>query len=253
MGLSGGGTQQTSSSTSSNSPQVSALTNQLAGGLSNLVSQGSSVYGQPLYTGLGATTQAGIGNLTKAANNQNYGANLNSTMNEFGQIAAGNRFGQNAPGYADLRQNTIDDTLQATNGAFNASGRFGGGSNVLAANKGVGQAIAGLDYGNYQNDIQRQQAAAAALPGLFSASLAPGQAQIAAGSITDADALARRQAEAQLYDQTQNKSWNDYARASSILAGTAGAAGQTTTNTQPAPSLFQQLLGGGIALGSAFL
>lgn len=251
--MGGGGTQQTSSSTSSNSPQVTALTNQLAGGLSGLVSNGSSVYDKPLYTGLGATTQNGVQSLTNAAGNQNYGNNVNAAMDEFGQIAAGNRFGQNAPGYADLRQNTIDDTLSATNNAFNTSGRFGGGSNVLAANKGVGSAIANLDYTNYSQDIARQQQAAAALPGLFSASLAPGQAQIAAGSIQDQDALAKRQAEAQLYDQTQNKSWNDYARASSILSGTAGAAGQTTTNTQPAPSLFQQLLGGGLAIGSAFL
>lgn len=251
--MGGGGTQQTSSSTASNSPQVTALTNQLAGGLSGLVNKGSSVYGSPLYTGLGATTQTGVQNLTNAAGNQNYGTNVNAAMNEFGQIAAGNRFGQAAPGYADLRQNTIDDTLSATNNAFNASGRFGGGANVLAANKGVGQAIAGLDYGNYQNDQQRQMAAAAALPGLFSASLAPGQAQIAAGSIQDQDSLAQRQAQAQLFDAQNNRSWNDYARASSILAGTAGAAGQTTTNTQPAPSLFQQLLGGGLAIGSAFL
>lgn len=251
--MGGSGTQQTSQSTSSNSPQVTALTNQLAGGLSGLVSKGSSVYDKPLYTGLGATTQAGIGNLTGAAGNQNYANNLNSTMDEFGQIAAGNRFGQDAPGYSTLRSGVIDDTLAATNNAFNASGRFGGGSNVESANKGIGSAVAGLDYQNYQNDIARQQQAASALPGLFSASLAPGQAQIAAGSITDADALAKRQADAQLYDQTQNKSWNDYARASSILAGTAGAAGQTTTNTQPAPSLFQQLLGGGLAIGSAFL
>jgi len=251
--MGGGGTQQTSQSTTSNSPAVTALTDKLANGVSGLVSTGSKVYDQPLYTGLGSTTTGGISALANAGNNAAYSQNLGNTMNEFGAIASGQRFGEAAPGYADLRSGVIDDTLSATNAAFNASGRFGGGANVNQANLGIGKAVAGLDYQNYQSDIARQQSAAAALPGLYSASLAPAQAQIAAGSILDQDALAKRQAQAQLFDQQQNSGWNDYARASSILAGTAGAAGQTTTNTQPAPSLFQQLLGGGLAAGSLFL
>lgn len=247
--MGGGGTKTETTSTASASPQVTALTNQLAGGLSGLVSKGSSVYGSPLYTGLSSTTTGGANALAAAGNNPTYSNNLNSTMNEFGQIAAGNRFGQNAPGYSTLRSGVIDDTLAATNAAFNASGRFGGGSNVESANKGIGSAVAGLDYQNYQNDIARQQQAASALPGLYSASLAPAQAQLAAGSIFDADNLAKRQADSQLYDAQNNSQWNDYARASSILAGTAGAAGQTTTNTTPTAPWWQQV--GGYILGNA--
>jgi hypothetical protein len=246
----GGGTQTVQSTQSASKP-VRDVTDQLATGLSGLVKNGSAVYNKPLYTGLGATTTGGISALSGAANNPQYASNLSNTMNEFGQIASGQRFGQNAPGYANLRQGLIDDTLASTNAAFNASGRFGGGANVNAANRGVASAVGNLDYQNYQSDITRQQAAAAALPGLYSASLAPAQAQIAAGSILDADALAKRQAEAQLYDAQNNRGWNDYARASSILSGTAGAAGQTTT--APAPSPFQQLLGAGIGIGSLFL
>lgn len=244
--MGGGGTQKTTSSTTSNSPAVSALTDKLANGVSGLVTQGSQVYNQPLYTGLSGTTTAGVNALAAAGNNPAYSQNLANTMNEFGAIASGQRFGQDAPGYANLRQGVIDDTLSATNSAFNASGRFAGGANVNAANRGVGQAVSALDYQNYQNDINRQQQAASALPGLYSASLAPAQTQLAAGSILDSDALARRQADAQLFDAQQNRSWNDYARASSILNGTAQAAGSTTTNTQPKPNWLQGLLGVGL-------
>lgn len=241
--MGGGGTQQTTQSTTSNSPAVTALTDKLANGVSGLVSSGSKVYGNPLYTGLSSTTQGGVNALSSAGNNAAYSQNLGNTMNEFGAIASGQRFGEAAPGYADLRSGVIDDTLSATNAAFNASGRFGGGANVNQANLGIGKAVAGLDYQNYQNDISRQQQAAGALPGLYAASLAPAQTQLAAGSILDADSLAKRQADAQLFDQQQNSGWNDYARASSILNGTAQAAGQTTTNTTPTAPWWQQALG----------
>lgn len=239
----GGETQQTVQSTNSSSPAVTALTDKLANGVSGLVSTGSKVYGNPLYTGLSGTTQGGVNALASAGNNPQYNQNLNSTMNEFGAIASGQRFGEAAPGYSDLRSGVADRTLSTTNAAFNASGRFGGGANVNQANLGVGQAIAGLDYQNYQNDISRQQSAAAALPGLYSASLAPAQAQLAAGSILDADSLAKRQADAQLFDAQQNSGWNDYARASSILNGTAQAAGTTTTQTTPVAPWWQSALG----------
>lgn len=246
----GGGTQQTTSSTTSNSPQVTALTNNLADRLQSQLAQGSQVYGNPLYTGLSSTTTGGVNAIAGAANNNGYSNGIRSTIDEFGQIAAGNRMGMNDPGYASLRQNAIDDTLAATNASFNAGGRFAGGANVNAANRGVSNTIANLDYQNYQNDNARQLAAANALPNLFAASLAPGQAQVAAGSILDADALARRTAEANLFDAQANRGWNDLARTSSILNGTAGAAGQTTTNTQPAPNPFQTLLGGALGLAS---
>lgn len=241
--MGGGGTQQTTQSTTSNSPAVTALTDKLANGVSGLVSAGSKVYQNPLYTGLSDTTMAGVNSLSSAGNNPDYSANVNSALNEFGSIAAGQRFGEAAPGYAALRSGVIDDTLAATNSAFNASGRFGGGANVNQANLGIGKAVAGLDYQNYQNDIARQQQAASALPGLYAASLAPAQTQLAAGSILDADSLARRQADADLFDKVNNSGWNDYARASSILNGTAQAAGQTVTNTTPTAPWWQQALG----------
>ena len=63
-----------------------------------------------------------------------------------GNAAAGNDYGTNDPGYANLRAKAGDDALKAVNGAFNNSGRFGGGSNAFAAGQGVTNALSGMDY-----------------------------------------------------------------------------------------------------------
>jgi len=323
--MGGGGSKTTTQSTSSNSPAVTALTNKLATGLSGQIDKGTSVFNQPLYTGLSGTTQAGVNALNSQAqagqgalnnafnwtngvvNSGGYNDALSQAQSGYqGQIASGGYNGaltdaQNgirgylaesqadAPGYAGLRSGVIDDTLAATNGAFNASGRFAGGANIDSANKGIASAVGALDYQNYGDRLNRMltgnqalagigqtaygnmqnatsglagvgqtamgnaAGAASALPGMFSATLAPAQAQLAAGSILDADALAKRQAEAQLYEQQQNAGWDTYAKASSILNGTAQAAGQTTSTKTPTAPLWQQLLGTGISAAGAFL
>lgn len=243
MGLSGGDTQQTTSTTQSASPVVTATTDKLLNGLQGQVDKGTAVFGQSLYPGISSTTQGGVNDLTNVSNNPSYTGALNGAIDEFGQIAQGNRFGMNDPGYATLRANAADDALKTTNNAFNASGRFGGGSNVVDANEGVTNAIAGLDYQNYQSDVARQQQALAALPQAYQGLMMPAQAKLQAGSILDANALATRQGDADLYDRVNNNGWNTYAKASSILAGTAGSAGQTTTNTSPATPWYQGLLG----------
>lgn len=241
----GGGTQTSSSSTTSNSPQVTALTNKLASGLTGLVDKGSAVYGSPLYTGLGATTQGGVNALTAAGTNPQYSTDIGNTMGEFGAIASGQRMGENDAAWNAVKAGVGNDV----NAAFNASGRFAGGANAERLANG----LAGVDLQRIQGNEARQMAAASALPGLYSASLAPAQTQLAAGSILDSDALAKRQADAQLFDAQNNNQWNDYARASSILNGTAQAAGQTTTQTTPTAPLWQTLAGGAIGLGSLFL
>lgn len=244
----GGGSKTTtqSSSTTSNSPQVTALTNNLASQLQTQLNAGSKVYQNPLYTGLSSTTTGGINALTNAANNPGYSSAINDTIGEFGQIAAGNRMGQNDAQWNTVKGNVANDV----NSAFNASGRFAGGANA----ERLGNGLAAVDLQRIQGNEARQMAAASALPGLFSAGLAPAQAQIAAGSMLDADALAARQADAQLWDANANRGWDDLARASSILSGTAQAAGNTTTQrtTQPGQNPFQTALGGALGLFGLF-
>lgn len=80
-------------------------------------------------------------------------------------VARGGAMGMNDPGYSRLRSNVANDTMRDINTAFNASGRFGGGANVESASEGIGNALAGLDYQNYQSDIARQERALGAIEG----------------------------------------------------------------------------------------
>lgn len=252
--MGGGGTNTTTqqSSTAPANPAVTATQTQLLTGLQNAYSGGMKVFDKSLYAGAGANTQAGWDTTLAAARNPGYAGAVNNTMNDFGAVASGQRFGMNDPGYARIRQNIIDDTQTNINSQFTNSGRFGGGSHVQSLGEGVGNAVAGLDYANYQSDIARQQQAAQMLPGLYQASLAPGAAIGAVGGAQDADAQARLAAENDLFRRQSDPQWDALARSSSILAGTAPVGGMNTTNTTttPATPWWQTLGAGAIGIGS---
>jgi hypothetical protein len=224
----------TSSTTSAPSnPDVNPTVSQLLKGVQSEFGKTPAVFGQSLYPGVGSTTQQGWQGMLGAANNPTYSGAVQDTIGDFGQIASGQRFGMNDPGYATLRQNVIDDTQANINSQFTNSGRFGGGSHVSSLGEGIGNAVAGLDYSNFQNDQQRQMAAAGMLPGLFNASMAPSAAVGSVGAAQDADALAKRQAEADLFTRQNDAKWGQLAKASSVLGGTAPFGGTNTTKEVP--------------------
>lgn len=253
-----GGTTSTTTNTSSTAPANPAVTKTqtaLLKGLQDAYTGGMKVFDKSLYAGAGGNTNAGWNATIAAANNPAYSGAINDTMGEYGQIASGQRFGMNDPGYAKIRQNVIDDTLTNIGSQFTNSGRFGGGSYLQGAGEGVGNAVAGLDYANYQSDIARQQQAASALPGLFQASLAPGAALGAVGGAQDADAQAQLMAENDRFRRQNDGNWDALARSSSILSGTAPVGGMNTTNTQTTPSTpwYQTAIGGGLGLAGLLL
>jgi hypothetical protein len=234
-----GGTTSTTTNTSSTAPANPAVTEtqtKLLKGLQGAYDGGMKVFDKSLYAGTGANTQAGWDATLAAAQNPGYSGAINNTMGEFGAIASGQRFGMDDPGYAQLRQKAASDALQTVGKSFGNSGRFGGGSYLQSAGEGVGNAIAGMDYVNYQSDVSRQQQAAGMLPGLFQGSLAPAAAIGAVGGAQDADAQARLQGENDLFRRQSDPQWDALARSSSILAGTAPVGGMNTTNTQTSPA-----------------
>jgi hypothetical protein len=250
-----GGTTNTTTSTSSTAPanpDVTATQSKLLKGLQGAYDGGMKVFDKSLYAGTGSNTQAGWDATLAAAQNPAYSGAVNGAIGDFGDIAAGNRFGMNDPGYARLREKAASDALQTVGKSFGASGRFGGGSYLESAGEGVGNAIAGMDYANFQNDQQRQAQAAGMLPGLFQAGLAPGAAMGAVGGAQDADAQARLMGDNDLFRRQNDGNWDTLARSSSILAGTAPVGGMNTTNTQTSPATpWWQTAGAGvIGLGS---
>jgi hypothetical protein len=231
----GATTQTSTSSTAPANPDVNNTISKLAKGIGDQVVPGASLFTPP-----GSNTTGGQSASLTAANNPIYSQGVNGALGDFADVAAGNRFGMNDPGYAALRSKLSNDVLTQTNQSFNNSGLFGSDSNQRAASEGLGNALAGLDYGNYQQDIARQQQAAGMLPGLFSAAQLPSSVQQSVGASQDAASAA------------QAAGPTDFlAKLSAIAAGNAQAGGQTQTNTSPGTPLWQTLLGG--AIGGAGL
>lgn len=221
-------TNQTSQTTAPTSAAVQATTDTLASKLGGLANQTAPYFDQSLYTGVGGNTQAGWAKALTAANDPNIGA---ATQN-FGDVAAGKMFGTNDPGYAALRQKAIDDTLSSVGSQFTNSGRFGGDSYLRAASEGVGNAVAGLDYQNYQSDIARQQAA---VPLFQQLSQYPSSIYGAVGAAQDADAQAQRQGAYDLYTRQTEAPLQWLQGITSAANGNAATSGQTTTSSTQVP------------------
>lgn len=247
--MGGGGTETQTTTSGLSNPQLNKAVSTIGSQLNTQLSKGVAPFGQSLYPGLSGQTQQGVAGLANNPNNAAYGSAVGNTIKDFGAIASGQRFGMNDPGYATLRQNAINDATTGVASSFLTDGRFGSSVMGDAAGEAIAGTIAGLDYANFQNDQQRQLQAAGMLPGLYQGSQLPAMGQLAAGQIKDADMLAARQGEADLFDRTKNAGWNTLATASQVLAGTAPGAGTTSSVTTPTAPWWQQALGAG-AIGS---
>lgn len=238
---SGDQTNTATTTTAPSNPVVDATTNQLLTRLQGQVNAGSQVYGQTLNPGAGQTTQNAWAATLGAAGNPVFGQSINNTLGEFGAIASGQRMGENDAAWSAAK----DAAARDVNAVFATNGRFGSDSH----RNDLARGFAGVDLQRIQGNEARQLAASQALPGLFNASLLPAGVMGSIGAEQDANTIAMRSAEADLLDRTGNRGWNDLARASQILAGTAGASGQTTTQVTPQAPWWQQVLGAG-ALGA---
>jgi hypothetical protein len=160
---------------------------------------------------------------------------------DFADAAAGNQFGANDAYYDKLG----DKALTNVNSMFTNSGRFGSGSHVNTAVSALGD----VNNANIAADRQWQSQAAGMLPGMYQAGMAPAGVQLGVGAAQDADALARRQGEADLHERTYGADWANLGKASSIFGQLAGTGGQTNTVSTPAVPWWQQV--GGYVLGNA--
>lgn len=245
--------QTTTSSTGSSSKAVNGAVDSIAKGLKKEVGKPAAVFDSSLYGGVGDTTKAGWDSALTAANNPGYSTAVNGAIDSLGKAASGQDYGMNDPGYAALRQNTINDTQAAVNQEFNASGRFGGGTHVGALGEGIGKATSALDYANFQNDRNWQATAAGLLPQAYQSSLLPSATIGGVGAAQDANTQAALLGQNDLFRRKNDATLNKLGQESSILGGTAGAAGTTSTTTTPATPWWQSALGLGIGAAGAFL
>lgn len=216
--MGGGGTETSTQTSAPANPDVSPT-------LSKLLKGVQSTYGASTAAGNPAALTSGWASQLGAAANPDYARGVAGSTRELADIASGNRFGMDDPGYAALRQGALDDAMTGVGSSFLTDGRFGSSVMGDAAGKAATQTLAGLDYANHQADQQRQMQAISALPGAFAAGQAPGSVQASVGQ------------------QQQQAPWWNLGQASSILAGTSGAGGTTSTMTQPATPWWQSAIG----------
>ena len=229
--MGGGDTNTTTQTSGLNNKQLNAAVSTIGTQLNTQLGKGVKGYEGSLVPAMSAQTQAGIGALTNNPATAAYSNGINGAIGNLAEVAAGNIANDS------VRQRVADDAALAANATFANSGRFGSGSHRQGLGEGVANALAAHDYG-------RQMDALAALPGAYSASNMPASAQLQAGSLLDAYNSAQAAEAARLYDVKNNAGWGTLERAGGILGTTAGAAGTTSTATQPATPWWQGMIGG---------
>lgn len=233
--MGGGGTETTTQTSGPTNPMVDSTTTKLLTGLQGQVDKGTAVFNQSLNPGAGLTTQQSWTSMMNAANNPDYNAGVKGATADFADAAAGNQYAANDAYYKQLG----DDTLRDVNSMFTSSGRFGSGSHV---NTAVG-ALGDVNNANIAADRAWQSQAAGMLPSMYSAGMAPSGIQAGVGAAQDANALAMRQAENDLFRRQNDAGWSTLGQATSILAGNAGAGTQQQSTTTPTAPWWQQALG----------
>ena len=221
-----------STQSKSSSAAVNKAIDTLAGGVSAAYTPGKSLYQNP-----SANTTGGWAASLAAANNPDYAGGLAGAIGSYGNRAAGNEIGVNAPGYAALRNKLQSDVTSGVNSSFNNSGLFGSDSNVRGLTEGLTSSLGGLDYQQYNDSLSRQAEAANILPTLFQGAQLPAGIQQSIGAAQDADAAAKAAGP------------TDYlAKLTGILSGNAASAGTTTNSQTP---LWKLLLGAGATVAGA--
>jgi hypothetical protein len=209
----------------SNNYDPAKLGNTLGNKLSSYVNTSAPVFNKELYTGQGATTQGALGGILGNANPGGYSGHVTDAIGSFGDMAAGRNIGAEAPGYKAVRDRLSSDVMDSVNSQFTASGRFGGGSHRGELAEQMAGTLGAFDLGEYHRGQDLQFGAASMLPQLYSASQMPGQTQLAVGQLQDADTLAKRQSEADLFDRTKNADYNRFKELLSAFTGSQQNAG----------------------------
>ena len=170
------------------------------------------------------------------------------------QTAAGPVDPNENPYYAAMRDRTARDIAERVNAAASGAGRYGSGMHTGALTRGVGEALTGMDYNAFEAARARQDAAQRALYG--SGATLAGRA----GQLTDAELgrLGVLSGVGQQYDIMDEARRMAPARAAEwglgALSPVASQFGTnrtrgTTTTSQSTP-IGNQILGGGMMLGS---
>jgi hypothetical protein len=141
----------------------------------------------PLYNGYGSAVTASTDRLNPIfagygaiGDNNGLTSDQSSAMGNYGGLAGtygdlGTAYDPNSAAYQTLRNNISKDTLASVASLGASNGRYGARSFNEGAAEGLGNALAGLDYSNMQNDINNRYRSADSQAGIYSNLFGMGQ------------------------------------------------------------------------------
>lgn len=237
--------------------------------LGNQLDKKAPVFGQSLFAGAGDATKNAwsTGNTfgKSLVSSNGYGNGQLAAQNSLGGVFSGygnlgsqyadlsDAYDPNSEAYQTLRSGISDDVLTEVGSLGASNGRYGSRSFYDGASKGLGEALAGLDYNNMTNDVNNryrsldsqagalggQAATAGQQFGMGQQALTNKQSAIdlltQIGAAKDANAQGKLLGKADLYDRTKNAELDR-------LIKIGAAFGDPTAAANEAP-WWQQLLG----------
>lgn len=234
-------TETNTSTTVPINPDVNASASKIAQGISKAYDAGPQVFNESTFSPAGTTTQDAWGKALKAGNDMIGSGGFTPAQQgidkQYQELYGA--YDQNAPGYDTLRTNAMNDAVKNVGAGFVNSGRFGGGSYIDTATKSAVDAIAPLDYANYQNGVNNKLGILSTRNGLQQQGLSnvnnavAGVGAVGAAMDSNSQGILNGRFDLQ---QRQANGWTDLiSKLASAQAGNAAGAGSTTTSSQTSP------------------
>lgn len=269
-----GGSKQTTTQTSSPWSGAQPALTQAIGGAQNLYNAG---VGSQVYTGstvvpwASQTTQA-MGNIQNNANANTGGNGLSRQYQGVIESGGYNRAQQDALGNTRSLANSsysVSPELQkvldaqaskvgdAVNLNASAAGRYGSGANQTLLAKNVGDLANSTIYNDYTNWQGRRDAANSNLFNMgqqgfnnlgaaYTGLNAPNQDLMNIGAMNEDLATRYKNDELRIFNEAQNKPWEQLGRLNAIATG-AGSMGGTQTTSAPGQNPFLTAAGYGLS------
>lgn len=189
-------------------------------------------------------------------NNGGYNSAQQDAMAGIRQAAGGY---QNDPTYQQFRQNTLDDISNQVNESMSSAGRYGGAAHTGAlvdqlSNAGAQmdmQQLSRMDAAN-QNLFNMGQAGQGNLSTAYSGMGQPAQDLMQVGSAYEDLATRYKNDELRMFDEAQNKPWQNLGRLNAVATGAGNYGASTTTAQGPSSNPFLQAAGAGMSLAGLF-
>ena len=252
---SGGGAPQTTTTTQTNEPyaEQKAVINPLLEEIKPVVfDKQREFFPDSTVVPFSPETEAGLG---LQSNRAIFGdQNLTSARGLVGDTISGNYLDAGNPSFQNMSNRIYDDLRRQTDSQFAQGGRYGSVGHQEAQGRAFADAIAPLQYGNYEAERTRQENA------VNQAFPLANQAYLDAGQLRDVGATRENLSGEKISEQIARHNFGQTSKPQQLaeaigLAGTFNAGGQSTsTTTGPGPrtgSSFGQ--GAGLALQAASL